>query len=67
MRNIPIAGKFLTIMGVFGLFSLGTTMFAGRSMSDIDHRYTSLIENSDKGALYLARSNRAMQSARASV
>ncbi len=67
MRNIPIAGKFLAIMGVFGLFSVATTVFAGYSMSDIDARYTALVANSSTGALYLARSNRAMQSARASV
>ena len=67
MRHWPVVGKFLAIMGVFGIFSVGTTLYSANSMSFIDQSYSDLVDKSDKGALYLARSNRALQEVRAAI
>ncbi len=67
MRNLPIAGKFLAIMGAFGIFSIGVTIYSAKSMSYIDSSYSSLVAGSDRGAIYLARANRSIQAARAAM
>lgn len=67
MRNIPIAGKFLSIMVVFGLFSIATTFYAGSMLTKVDDSYSALIAGPDRAALYLARSNRALQASRAAM
>ncbi|MBB4066025.1 methyl-accepting chemotaxis protein [Gellertiella hungarica] len=67
MRHVPITGKFLAIMGAFGILSIATTLYSGRSMLGIDRSYTALVTEADKGALYLARSNRWLQAGRAAL
>ncbi|THV22964.1 methyl-accepting chemotaxis protein [Peteryoungia ipomoeae] len=67
MKNISIIGKFLVIMASFGIFSLGVAFFSGNQISKIDDSYSALLEQEETAALYLARSNRSLQAARASI
>ncbi|KQW31228.1 chemotaxis protein [Rhizobium sp. Root274] len=67
MKHISITGKFLTIMAGFGLFSLGTAIYSGQTMSKIDVSYSTLLEQESTAALYMARANRSLQTARASI
>ncbi|NTF34462.1 hypothetical protein [Rhizobium skierniewicense] len=67
MKHISIIGKFLIIMAAFGLFSLGMALYSGQQIKNIDASYSELLSSESSAALYMARSNRAMQAFRASV
>ncbi|PYB76880.1 methyl-accepting chemotaxis protein [Rhizobium wuzhouense] len=67
MKNIPIVGKFIAIMAVFGIFSIGVAFYTGSQLKSIDTSYSNLLEGETKAALYLARSNRSMQNMRAAI
>ncbi|KIQ00857.1 chemotaxis protein [Agrobacterium tumefaciens] len=66
MKHISIIGKFLIIMVAFGLFSLGMALYSGQQIKKIDANYSDLLGSESKAALYMARSNRALQAFRAS-
>jgi methyl-accepting chemotaxis protein len=67
VKNVSIVGKFLIIMACFGLFSLGTAFYSGQQISSVDQQYSELLEGESTAALYLARANRSLQSARAAI
>jgi methyl-accepting chemotaxis protein len=67
VKHIPIVGKFLIIMACFGLFSLATTFYSGQQIASVDEQYSDLLKGETKAALYLARANRSLQSARAAI
>jgi methyl-accepting chemotaxis protein len=67
VKHVSIIGKFLTIMACFGLFSLGVALYSGKQISSIDESYSALLKEEETAALYLARSNRSLQAARASI
>ncbi len=67
MKNIPIVGKFIAIMAVFGTFSIGVAFYTGAQMKGIDTSYSNLLDGESSAALYLARSNRSMQNMRAAI
>ncbi|MBB4952863.1 methyl-accepting chemotaxis protein [Agrobacterium vitis] len=67
MKHISIIGKFLIIMACFGVFSLGMALYSGQQMTSIDDSYSGLLNEESTAALYLARSNRSLQAARASI
>lgn len=67
MKHISIVAKFLLIMACFGLFSLGVAVYSGIQIASVDEDYAGLMEGESTAALYLARSNRNLQAARASI
>ncbi len=67
MQNIPIIGKFLALMGLFALFSLGAALYSGDRIMSIDDAYSDLLVNESRAATELARANRAFQAARAAA
>ncbi|BCH54603.1 methyl-accepting chemotaxis protein [Agrobacterium vitis] len=67
MKNLSIIGKFLSIMALFGLFTVGIAAYSGAKLKSIDAAYSGLLEQESAASLYLARANRSMQSARASL
>ncbi len=44
ISNTPIIGKFLIIIGFFGLLSVGSTIFSAAKMQVIDDGYSDAIE-----------------------
>ena len=58
MKNIPIIGKFLSIMALFGVFAVGSTVYATSQMSGINEGYQAVANSSTKAALLLTLSNR---------
>ncbi len=54
-------------MAGFGLFSLGTAIYSGQTMSKIDDNYSALLSHESAGSLYMARANRSLQTVRASI
>ncbi|PYB76999.1 methyl-accepting chemotaxis protein [Rhizobium wuzhouense] len=67
MKHISISGKFLTIMAGFGLFSLGSAIYSGQTISNIDEDYSTLISRDLSASVDLARAVRGLQAARASL
>ena len=67
MKHISIIGKFFIIMTAFGLFSIGTALFSGQQMANIDRSYSALLDHESIASLSMARANRALQAARASI
>ncbi len=67
MKHLSIVGKFFTIMAMFALFALGSTLYLARQTSVMDGDYNRLINGEQKAAVYLARSNRSLQVMRSEV
>ena len=67
MKNIPIIGKFIVIMAIFGLFSLAVAIYGSVQVKHIDRENTALLDNEAKASLMMARSNRALQAARGAI
>jgi methyl-accepting chemotaxis protein len=67
MKNISIIGKFLMVIAIFGVFAIGVAVYATGQMSHIAKGYSQLNEREDAAALALARANRSLQTARASI
>ncbi len=67
MHNIPIVGKFIAIMAVFGVFSMGVALFMSSKLTGTNETYTGLLENEAVGALNIARAGRTIQQMRASI
>lgn len=67
MQHISIIGKFLSIMAMFGLFALGSAVYSGWTILDIDSGYSSLLDHEAAASLATARANRSMQTMRASI
>ena len=58
VKNIPIIGKFLSILALFGVFAIGTTVYSASQMRGINAGYQNIADTSQKAALLLTRSNR---------
>ncbi|PYE25778.1 methyl-accepting chemotaxis sensory transducer with TarH sensor [Rhizobium sp. PP-CC-3A-592] len=67
MKHIPIIGKFLSLMGVFALFSLGVAFYSGDRIMKTDDAYSALLTQQSKAATELALANQAFQAARAAA
>ncbi len=67
MKNLPIVGKFLTIMALFGAFALGVAGYAGTRILSIDTSYSNLLSNEAAAAIALARANRTLQGGRTAI
>jgi methyl-accepting chemotaxis protein len=67
MKDIPIVGKFLAIIALFGMFAIGVAFYATQQMEKIDTGYTSLLHRDQAEAIALQRSNRNLQTMRAAI
>ncbi|HZZ30880.1 MAG TPA: HAMP domain-containing methyl-accepting chemotaxis protein [Phenylobacterium sp.] len=66
MKNVPIIGKFLAVLALFGVFVLGVAFYATSQLKKIDAAYSNIID-ADAATPFLARSNRALEAARGSI
>ena len=67
MKNIPIIGKFIVIMAIFGVFSLVVALYGSSRVKYIDEAHTSLLEHESTAALMMARANRSLQATRGAI
>ncbi len=67
MKNIPIIGKFISILAVFGLFALFTSFYTAHEMGAIRAGYNHTIEAPAVGATNVIRANRVLEDARANM
>jgi methyl-accepting chemotaxis protein len=67
MKNVPIIGKFLTVIAIFGVFVIGVAVYSTNQLRVINADYTDLIEHHEKPAINISRAARNLQSARAAI
>ncbi|WP_027486759.1 methyl-accepting chemotaxis protein [Allorhizobium undicola] len=67
MKNVPVIGKMLVILSLFGLFVLGMAGYSGLKIGEIDSAYSNLLDQESAATLALARANRSMQNIRAAM
>ena len=66
-RNIPIIGKFLIIISLFGVLAAGSTIFSATKMQAIDDGYSDAMDHQGTIAVDLAKANRALLAIRAAI
>ena len=67
MKNIPIIGKFIAIMAIFGIFALAVALYGSMQVKSIDAANTALLKNESRASLMMARANRALQATRGAI
>lgn len=67
MKNIPIIGKFIAIMAIFGIFALAVALYGSMQVKSIDAANTALLKNELRASLMMARANRALQATRGAI
>jgi methyl-accepting chemotaxis protein len=67
MKNVPIIGKFLTIMVAFAVFVLVVAFYSDSQIKAVDSGYKGLLSEESAAATNLSRANRGLQAARAAI
>ncbi len=67
MKNIPIIGKFLSILALFGVFAIGTSVYSATEMRGIDSGYRGIADSTTQAELLTYRANRLFLSMRGDV
>ena len=67
MRNVPVIGKFMLVMGLFGAFAVGLAVFSAGKMAAIDSGYSSAISHESIGAISFARASSRLNGIRAAI
>ncbi len=67
MKNRSIIAKFLSIMALFGVFAIITTVYSTGQMRGINDRYTALLAGDSVVVLDMARANRALSGVRDAI
>ncbi|AYC99777.1 HAMP domain-containing methyl-accepting chemotaxis protein [Neorhizobium sp. NCHU2750] len=67
MQHIKIAWKILSILAVFGLFSIAAALYAGKSMIGADDQITRLMNGEIRASVTLLKANLELQNARADI
>jgi methyl-accepting chemotaxis protein len=67
MKNRSIIVKFLSIMALFGVFAVATTIYSTGQMRRIDDRYSALLAGESAAALEMSRANQALGSVRSAI
>jgi methyl-accepting chemotaxis protein len=60
IKNVPLVGKVLLIIAVFGVLSVVSIVYSTSVMRHINDGYVSALDHEAAGSLALSRSNRAM-------
>jgi len=67
MKNIPIIGKFLSILALFGIFAIGATVYSTSQMRCIQSGYQAIANASSKATTQLILANRYLVAMKADV
>ena len=60
MKNLPVVAKFLTILSVFGLFVIGTMIYATTEMQGVAAGFGRVSDTSQAAAYYVTQANQAL-------
>jgi methyl-accepting chemotaxis protein len=64
MKNVPIILKFLSVMGIFGVFAIAVAVYSTSQMRGISNGYSALMAGDAAAALDASRAGRAFQTMR---
>ncbi len=67
VRNIPVIGKVMIVIGLFAAVSVASTVFSTGKIREIADGYAASINQQGRTALFGARANRALAGMRAAV
>ena len=67
IKNIPILGKILAIVGFLGVFVVSVVVFSSSEMSLIDQGYSTSYEHEVSSAIAITRANRRLVGTRAAI
>ncbi len=67
MKNIPVIGKFMLVMGLFGVFAVGLAVFSASKMAAIETGYGGALTHESIGALSFARASSRLNGMRAAI
>jgi methyl-accepting chemotaxis protein len=67
MQNIPIIGKFLTIIAIFGVFVIGVALYTTGQMQSINAAYNAMSAHNAQATLLIARVGSRANGARAAI
>jgi methyl-accepting chemotaxis protein len=67
VKNLPIVAKFLTILGIFGLFVIGTTIYMATQMTGVGSRYEENGETSVAADLNVTRAEQSLSGLNAAI
>jgi methyl-accepting chemotaxis protein len=67
VKNISIVGKFLFILGLFSILSLGVSGYMTQQIRHTDNQYSQLLDKETAATLYVSRSSSRLQAIRASI
>jgi len=60
MKNLPIITKMLIILGMFGIFAIGSAVYSTSKMRDIDNNYSAVIAGVGQAQVEVARAARGL-------
>ena len=64
MKNVPIIGKILSIVALFGVIFIFSSLFSATQIHKTADGYSSSIDQQGATALYAARANRTLAAMR---
>jgi methyl-accepting chemotaxis protein len=67
MNNVPIVGKFLTVLAAFAAFAIGVSIYSTHQMQHIDGGYSALKAQKIEALLQIARGNRDFETAHGAI
>ena len=67
IKNVPINGKVMLVIAVFGAIFIGSTGFSARELRQTAEGYDAAISRQGKTALFVARGNTSLMQARAAI
>jgi methyl-accepting chemotaxis protein len=67
VKNLPIVGKILTVLGVFGVFVIAVAFYATHQMQGITSGFERVARTTTAGAESMSVANRELEQARAAV
>jgi methyl-accepting chemotaxis protein len=67
MQNIPIIGKVLTIIAIFGAFVIGVSLYTAHEMAAINAAYTAMSTHNAEATVLIARVGSRANGARAGI
>lgn len=67
MKHIPIIGKFLVVMVIFGVFAVGSAMFSSSKINEIADGYSHTISQEGEGGLAMAHGASRLYAMRAGI
>ena len=67
MKDVPIAGKFLILLAIFGLLNVSAVMWSSAQMRGIDADYAAAVRIQGQAAIFASRANGALATMKSTI